>query len=152
MDNYRIKILKDTPFHRERTVLSLVDFRAAYSWICTASTTTEQLIKYLQTDWRLVENQKIPYQKNIGEWFQVIEVFEEEPLVFVHEDLWYVKGFDGMYAVFVSPMFYKEYIDHNRTQSACVKKIHIQEARTLIKEAKFKKNILYCTNDVNKKL
>lgn len=152
MDNYRIKILKDTPFHRERTILSLVDFRAAYGWICTPSTTTEQLIKYLQTEWKLVENQHRSYQKFIGEWFEVIEVFEEEPLVFVHEDLWYVKEFDGMYHAFPSPVFYKDYIKGNRSSLTAFKIVSIQEARSLIREAKFKKNILYCTNDVNKKL
>ena len=151
MDNYRIKILKDTPFHKEHTILSLLDFRAAYGWMFTSSTTNDQIVKYFQTKEGLSIHPR-EYQKQIHNWFDIIEVFEEEPLVFVHEDLWYVKEFDGMYAVFINPMMYKEYIEYKRTQSACIKKIHIQEARTLIKEAKFKKNILYCTNDINKKL
>jgi hypothetical protein len=155
--NKLIKILKDTPFHKADTELSIIDFRAAYGWICTNTTTNEQLIKYIESEHKTIWNTSKPpagkeYQLLIGEWFQVIEKFEEEPLVFVHEDLWYVKDFDGMYAVFINPMMYKEYIDYKRTQSACIKKIHIQEARKLIAEAKFKKQILYCTNDVNKKL
>jgi len=44
--NKEIKILKDTPFHKAGTQLSIIDFRAAYGWICTNSTTNEELIKY----------------------------------------------------------------------------------------------------------
>jgi len=150
--NKLIKILKDTPFHRAGTELSIIDFRAAYGWICTNSTTNEELIKYLDTEWKLQNKQHHEFQKQIGDWFQVIEKFELEPLVFVHEDLWYVKDFDGMYAVFVSPMFYKEYLEHGKTASACVKRISILEARELISKSKYKKHIMYCTNDVNKKM
>jgi len=155
--NKLIKILKDTPFHRAGEELNIIDFRAAYGWVCTPSTTNEDFIKYIETGHKTIWATSKPptnreYQLHIGEWFKVIEKFEEEPLCFVHEDLWYVKELGGMYAVFVSPMFHKEYIDRNRNQSACVKKIHIQEARKLISESKFKKTILYCTNDVNKKM
>lgn len=148
--NKLIKILKDTPFHKAGVELSVVDFRAAYGWICTSTTSNDQLIKYLESEWLL--NQPKEYQKHIGEWFQVIEKFELEPLVFIHEDLWYVKEFDGMYASFISPIFYRDYIDYNRNESHCVKKIFIPEARELISKAKFKKQVLYCTNDVNKKM
>ncbi len=155
--NKLIKIIKDTPFHKAGTELSIIDFRAAYGWICTPTTTNEELIKYIETGHKNIWSTSKPpanreYQLYIGDWFQVIEKFETEPLVFVHEDLWYVKDFDGMYSVFVSPMFFKEYLEHNKTTSACVKKITIPEARELINKSKYKKSILYCTNDVNKKL
>lgn len=155
--NKLIKIIKDTPFHKAGAELSIIDFRAAYGWICTSTTTNEELIKYIETEHKNVwSTSKSPidreYQSYIGNWFQVIEKFETEPLVFVHEDLWYVKDFDGMYSVFVSPMFYKEYLEHGKTTSARVKSITIPEARELINKSKYKKSILYCTNDVNKKL
>ena len=143
-----IKILKDTPFHSAGTELNIQDFRAAYGWICTNSTTNDQLIKYLEVEWKF--NQVKPYQKDIGDWFQVVEKFEEEPLCFVHEDLWYVKDFDGMYTAFVSPMFKEKWVDVKKHESACVKRITIPEARRLIQESKYKNTVLVCTNYVNK--
>lgn len=155
--NKLIKIIKDTPFHKAGTELSIIDFRAAYGWICTPTTTNEELIKYIETAhknvWstsKLLANRE--YQLYIGDWFQVIEKFETEPLVFVHEDLWYVKELDGMYHAFISPMFYANYLDNKKHESCEVKRITISEARKLIEQAKFKSNILYCTNNVNKKL
>lgn len=150
--NKLIKILKDTPFHKANTELPIAHFRAIYGYICSNKTTDEELIRYLEKEWQCRNKQSLDFQNQIGDWFQVIEKFELEPLVFVHEDLWYVKDFDGMYAVFVSPMFYKEYLEHNKTASACVKRITIPEARKLISESKYKKQIMYCTNDVNKKM
>jgi len=148
--NKVIKILKDTPFHKAGIELSIIDFRMAYGWICTASTTNDELIKYIETEWKL--NQLNPYQKEIGDWFQVVNKLDLEPLVFVHEDLWYVKEFDGMYHAFVSPIFYKYFVEGKKHHSYSVKTITIPEARRLISEAKYTKEILYCTNDVNKKL
>ena len=148
--NKLIKILKDTPFHKAGVELSIIDFRSAYGWVCTSATTNEQLIKYLETEWML--NQPLPYQKEISDWFQVIEKFEEEPLCFVHEDLWYVKDFDGMYTAFVSPMFKEKWIDVKKHDSACVKRITISEARRLIQESKYKNTVLVCTNYVNKQM
>lgn len=66
-----IKILKDTPFDVAGTELSIVNFRAKYGWICTSTTTNEELIKYLKEEWKLQQVQ--PYQKQIGDWFQVLE-------------------------------------------------------------------------------
>lgn len=153
----KIKILKDTPFHKEGSLLSIIDFRAAYGWICTSTTTDEELIKYIKTEWKTIWATSKPpanreYQLHIGEWFEIVEIFEEEPLVFVHEDLWYVKELDGMYHAFVSPMFYANYLDNKKHESCEVKRIHISEARKLIAESKYKKEILYCTNSVNKKM
>jgi len=148
--NKLIKILKDTPFHKSGTELSIPDFRAAYGWICTNTTTNEELVKYIESEWKF--NQTKPYQKAIGEWFQVIEKFEEEPLCFVHEDLWYVKDFDGMYTAFVSPIFKENWMDCKKHDSFCAKKITISEARRLIRESKYKNTVLVCTNYVNKQM
>lgn len=65
-----IKILKDTPFDIAGAELSIVNFRAKYGWICTNSTTDEELIKYLEGEWKL--NQPRPHQKHIGDWFEVV--------------------------------------------------------------------------------
>jgi len=155
--NKLIKIIKDTPFHKAGTELSIIDFRAAYGWICTPTTTNEELIKYIETGHKNIWSTSKPpanreYQLYIGDWFKVIELENLEPLCFVHEDLWYVKELDGMYHAFISPMFYANYLDNKKHESCEVKRITISEARKLIEQAKFKSNILYCTNNVNKKL
>ena len=85
----------------------------------------------------------------VTEWFEVIELEELEPLQFIYEDLLYTKGFDGMYHGWTSA---EAFALSFSTDCKPVKKIHIGEARKLIEEAKFKKHILYCTNNVNKKL
>jgi hypothetical protein len=146
-----IKILKDTPFHSGGKEITIDEFRAAYAWVCSQSVTDDELLNYIEQEWDCQNKGKLS-NNQIGAWFQVVEKFDTEPLVFVHEDLWYVKDFDGMYSVFVSPTFYKEHTSPVINREACVKKITIPEARELIREAKFKKYVLYCTNDVNKKM
>ena len=56
-----------------------------------------------------------------------------------------------MYHVFVSPMFYAEQIKNGGAANE-VKRVSIPEARKLISEAKFRKNVMYCTSNVNKKM
>ena len=140
--NKVIKILKDTPFHKAGVELSIIDFRMAYGWICTTSTTNDELIKYIETEWKL--NQPRPHQKEIGDWFQVINKLDLEPLQCIIEDVYYTKGFDGMYHLWTSPSAFK--------LEQSIGMITIPEMRKLISEAKYTKEILYCTNDVNKKL
>jgi len=157
IENIRIEILKDTPFDKKGAILKLIDFRAKYGWICTSSTTNEELVRYLKIEHKSLWSTSKPpegreYQLYIGDWFKVIELENLEPLCFVHEDLWYVKELDGMYHAFISPMFYANYLDNKKHESCEVKRITISEARKLIEQAKFKSNILYCTNNVNKKL
>jgi hypothetical protein len=146
-----IKILKDTPFHRAGNELTIDEFKVIYAQICSQSATDDELLNYIEQEWDCQNKGKLSTNQ-IGDWFKVVEKPETEPLVFVYEDLWYVKDFDGMYSVFVSPTFYKEYTSPNPNREACVKKITIPEARELIRKAKFKKYVLYCTNDVNKKM
>lgn len=152
--NKLIKIIKDTPFHKAGTELSIIDFRAAYGWICTPTTTNEELIKYIETGHKnLWSTSKPPanreYQLYIGDWFKVIELEDLEPLRFIYEGAYYTKGFDGMYHCWRSPEHFSLSFCGNEQPIA---KITISEVRKMIEQARFKQHILYCTNNVNKKL
>jgi len=149
MENYRIEILKDTPFHKKGEQLKLIDFKMAYGWICTTTTTNEELVRYLKTEWKF--NQIREYQKQIGEWFKVVEIINLEPLSFIYEDIYYFKDFDGMYSGYSSPTHKKEYESVLKSSPPIIR-ISIPEVRSLIENTKFKQQVLYCTNDVNKKL
>lgn len=152
--NKLIKIIKDTPFHKAGIELSIIDFRAAYGWICTPTTTNEELIKYIETGHKNVWSTSKPpanreYQLYIGDWFKVIELEDLEPLRFIYEGAYYTKGFDGMYHCWRSPEHFSLSFCGNEQPIA---KITISEVRKMIEQARFKQHILYCTNNVNKKL
>lgn len=152
--NKLIKIIKDTPFHKAGTELSIIDFRAAYGWICTPTTTNEELIKYIKTEHKTLWSTSKPpanreYQLYIGEWFKVIELEDLEPLQFIYEGTYYTKGFDGMYHCWRSPEHFSLSFCRNEQPIA---KITISEVRKMIEQARFKQHILYCTNNVYKKL
>jgi len=154
LENIRIEILKDTPFDKKGTILKLLDFRVKYGWICTTSTTNEELIKYLKTEHKTLWSTSKPpegkeYQLYIGEWFKVIELEDLEPLQFIYEGTYYTKGFDGMYHCWRSPEHFSLSFCGNEQPIA---KITISEVRKMIEQARFKQHILYCTNNVNKKL
>jgi hypothetical protein len=154
IENIRIEILKDTPFDKKGTILKLLDFRVKYGWICTTSTTNEELIKYLKTEHKILWSTSKPpegkeYQLYIGEWFKVIELEDLEPLRFIYEGAYYTKGFDGMYHCWRSPEHFSLSFCGNEQPIA---KITISEVRKMIEQARFKQHILYCTNNVNKKL
>lgn len=146
----KIKILKDTPWNLAGDIMGIKEFRLKYDYICTKDTSDLDLIHYIK-DYKSYPalNQTTKYR--ISDWFQVVESIDLEPLAFVYEDLWYIKEMDGMYHVYVSPMFYAEHIKTGNSFNE-VRKIHISEARKLIQDAKYRKEILYCTNNVNKKL
>lgn len=154
IENIRIEVLKDTPFDKKGTILKLLDFRAKYGWICTTSTTNEELIKYLKTEHKTLWSTSKPpegkgYQLYIGEWFKVIELEDLEPLQFIYEGAYYTKGFDGMYHCWRSPEHFSLSFCGNEQPIA---KITISEVKKMIEQARFKQHILYCTNNVNKKL
>lgn len=154
IENIRIEILKDTPFDKKGAILKLIDFRAKYGWICTNSTTNEELVRYLKTEHiTLWSTSKPPegreYQLYIGEWFKVIELEDLEPLQFIYEGAYYTKGFDGMYHCWRSPEHFSLSFCGNEQPIA---KITISEVRKMIEQARYKQHILYCTNNVNKKL
>jgi hypothetical protein len=146
----KIKILKDTPFNLTGDILGIKEFRLKYNYICTSDVSDLDLIAYIK-DYKSYPQLRQTTKYCISDWFQVIETIDLEPLVFVHEDLWYIKEMDGMYHVFVSPMFYAEQKKSGGTANE-VKRVHISEVRKLISDAKFRQNIMYCTNNVNKKL
>lgn len=93
IENIRIKILKDTPFNLAGEVLKLADFRQIYNYICTNSTSNEELVKYIK-DWKSYPALKQTTKYCINEWFEVIEL-EELPLEFIHEGIYYTKDMDG---------------------------------------------------------
>jgi hypothetical protein len=142
MELPRIKILKDTPFDKEGIELDLTSFRMKYGWICTSSTTNEQLLTYIQ-DWE--KYPKTNNTINVGEWFKVIQYHTESlPLQFIYEGILYVKQYDGTFHKFVS--------------GACLKKCNsigictIHEATLILQNAKYHKHILYITEHIDKKL
>lgn len=154
IENIRIEILKTTPFDKKGTILKLLDFRVKYGWICTTSTTNEELIKYLKTEHKTLWSTSKPpegkeYQLYIGEWFKVIGLEDLEPLQFIYEGTYYTKGFDGMYHCWRSPEHFSLSFCGNEQPIA---KKTISEVRKMIEQARFKQHILYCTNNVNKKL
>ena len=67
-----------------------------------------------------------------------------EPLQCIVEDVYYTKELDGLYHMWTSPSAYK--------LNQSIGMITIPQMRKLISESKHIKEILYCTNDVNKKL
>lgn len=90
IENIRIEILKDTPFDKKGAILKLIDFRAKYGWICTSSTTNEELVRYLKIEHKSLWGTSKPpegreYQLYIGDWFKVIELENLEPLQFIYE-------------------------------------------------------------------
>ena len=67
-----IKILKDTPFDRAGTELSISDFRLKYSYVCSKDTPDSALIAYLKHEKIL---QDCYYTDNAtGNWFEVVEI------------------------------------------------------------------------------
>lgn len=149
IENIRIKIVKDTPFNLAGDMLKLADFRQIYNYICTNSTSNEELVKYIK-DWKSYPALKQTTKYCINEWFEVIELEDLEPLQFIYEGAYYTKGFDGMYYCWRSPEHFS--LSFTNSNEMPLNKIHISEARRLIETAKFKKQILYCTNNVNKQL
>ena len=150
MSDVKIKILKDTPFSVAGEVIGIKEFRLKYDYICTKDVSDLDLVHYIK-DYESYPALKQTIKYCISDWFQIVEIVDLEPLVFIHEDLWYVKEMDGMYHVFVSPMFYAEQIKNGGAANE-VKRVSIPEARKLISEAKFRKNVMYCTSNVNKKM
>lgn len=149
IENIRIKILKDTPFNLAGDMLKLADFRQIYNYICTNSTSNEELVKYIK-DWKSYPALKQTTKYCINEWFEIVELEDLEPLQFIYEGAYYTKGFDGMYHCWRSPEHFS--LSFTNSNEVPLNKIHISEARKLIETAKFKKQILYCTNNVNKQL
>ena len=68
---YRIKILKDTPFDKANTILSTEDFRYKYSYLINTHNSDKFLAEYLSKGYL-----KDHLDVNLSEWFEVIEIKE----------------------------------------------------------------------------
>jgi len=67
---YKIKVLKDTPFHKKDDLISIKDFKEVYNYVSSKYVKDEELINYLIKEYQL-EQECLRY--GIGTWFQVIE-------------------------------------------------------------------------------
>jgi len=129
MKEVKIKILKDTPFDKNGTILSIQDFKLKYSYICNKYATNDEIINYISG--------KPPI---INEFFEIVDY----PLDFIYEGFVYRKEMDGFYHKFHPGV---PFIPEN-----CLGKIYIGDAESIINSAKFKKECLYLSDSVNKKL
>jgi hypothetical protein len=140
----KIKILKDTPFHKKGDEIKVKEFRRFYTAVCSNNTDDDELLAFLTR-----ERSNYILKKEdctLGEWFQVNsepEVFP--PLAFIHEDMYYTKELDGMYHGWTSP-------SEKALGTNCKRTMSIGTAEHMIRSAQYKQEILYCTNNVNKKL
>lgn len=66
----RIKILKDTPFDRAETVLSMNEFRLKYGYLCTEQVTNKELFDHIKY-WN---DNPIEIVNTINEWFEAVEL------------------------------------------------------------------------------
>lgn len=70
--NYKIKILKDTPWDVAGTELTISDFRLKYGYICTRDIPDSELIGYIkQWNSHPILSQTSKYC--ISDWFKVVE-------------------------------------------------------------------------------
>lgn len=150
IENIRIKILKDTPFNLAGDILKLADFRQIYNYICTNSTSNEELVKYIK-DWKSYPALKQTTKYCINEWFEVIELEDLEPLAFIYEGVYYTKEMDGFYHSWANPQQRNLFMKGDKTQSP-ISKEYISTIRIMIENAKYKQEIPYYTNSVNNKL
>lgn len=75
-DMEKIKVLKDTPFHDAGEIISINEFRNAYSYIMARTVSDFELIRYLRRERMLVlEKPSVP-GNHTGCWFEVIEEFK----------------------------------------------------------------------------
>lgn len=144
----KIKILKDTPFNKEGDIIDIKEFRSKYDYICSKGTTDEELLNYI-----LREHSHYvlhPHDKEMGQWFTITTELDKVtidniPLAFIHEDLYYTKEFgSGIYHVWSSPS--------QKALQSPFRIISINKALELLNSAKFKQEILYCTDYRNKQL
>jgi len=88
----------------------------------------------------------------MGQWFTTIEepdkiTVDNLPLAFIHEDLYYTKEIDGMYHVWSSPSAKMNGHGHE-----CLKIYNPNVVFLMLEKAKYRQDIPYFTNYVNKKL
>lgn len=132
-----ITVLQYTPVHKKGTKLSAKEFRESYPTIINKDNSDSFLITWLVTHY--------------SEWFLVSEEFtdqnpeENTPLACILDELYYIKDFSGMYTAWTSP---------SARASGAKPVLHctIAEVREKIKRKAYNQYVLYCTENVNKKL
>lgn len=138
---YKVKILKDTPFNKAEDILNMTTFRLFYGYICPRDAADAHLVTYLQNH--------ITY----AEWFQLIPERDEEPLAVYIDGVLYTKEFSGMYQCWEN---WHHHLLGKRTVAAGHKlgtRVYsIAEVRTLIRNALFSQTIPHYYSDVNAKL
>lgn len=70
--NYKVKILKDTPFDEEGSCIDLKEFRNKYSYLFINDTSDSELIQYLKDERKL--QIEAHFRNQIGDWFEPIEI------------------------------------------------------------------------------
>lgn len=76
--DYKIKILKDTPFDKKGVKLSILDFSRKYNYLYTGSMSNIDVINHLKRERKFYNENITPIDNNyIGSWFEVIE----EPVI-----------------------------------------------------------------------
>lgn len=80
MKNIRIKILKDTPFHKKDTKLTVDDFRADYNTICVSTVSNDELVEYIKDynshpQLTTMSSRRVA-EGNISEWFGVVQEYD----------------------------------------------------------------------------
>jgi len=129
LSSIKIRVIKDTPFDLEGTMLSISDFRLKYSYICTKDLSDEKLISYLKS--------KPSY---IMVFFELVE----DVLDFIYEGFLYSKQMDGT--------FHKFHPGWPINKENSLDAIDIPTAEAIIRKARFKKEILYLSDKIETKL
>lgn len=137
----KIKILKDTPFNLAGDILGIEEFRLKYNYICTKDVSNLDLIAYIK-DYKSYPLLKQTTKYCISDWFQVIETIDLEPLEFICEGILYSKQLDGYWHKFIVG-------NEIKIENSIGRQLNVGE---IIMKSKFRKDILYCTNNVNKKI
>lgn len=143
MENKKIKVLKDTPFDKKDTLLSLDEWRERYSYIVHKQNSDEFLINYLQKGYKndffssLIEGyfEVIENQFKVGDW--VYNELMKQALYVVEGNKYGKEWYPCMctiHAVNENPETYKrlatqEEIDYYTLESFCNRTVLIGKYR-----------------------
>ena len=136
----KIKIKKETPFDKAGTVMSIKDFRLKYSYICVSKATDKELFDYIN-----LFTLK-PVENSIGDWFEAVHPYNPVTTLTeaVIDGILYMKQLDGFYHKFI--------MGNDINPENSIGCISINDFENKVKNSKYSKPILYCTNAVSKKL
>jgi hypothetical protein len=100
MEEYRIKVLKETPFDKANTILSTADFRYKYSYLINTHNSDKFLAKYLKEEYKQ-DNADLQLDK----WFEVIEI---APKFKVGDWVWH-EGLKRAFTIVITNTSYKDF-------------------------------------------